>query len=155
MSKKIKPLVTEAEHEQGWTDIDLETRSGRTIKVRLTAPSSMRGLDIGQRIQETGDVTEVIPLCWPEDLDPEIWKRKLDPTEAARLVNVCFCLVFGAAGEKKILALLRMAQTSGRSTADASPNSSAPDSPTPESGASPSSAPGSPQSEESNSTQCS
>lgn len=153
MSKKSKPLVTEEEHEQGWKDLELETRSGRKITVRLTAPNSMQGIDIGQRIQDTGDVTTVIPLCWPADVPAEVWQRKLDPIEAAKLVNICFAIVFGATGEKKILALLRMAQTSGRSIDAASPSSSAPDSPTPDNGASPKSPPGSPPSEKSNSTQ--
>lgn len=140
--KEKTPLVTEADHEQGFAEIDVEFRSGRKAVWPIRALPARTARRVFIEMLDARDPDALLKAALPEgvtlaDVD------KLTLESLGRVEEVASVLAFGERDQKKMAAAAAaLARIRFDRSSPANSGSSAPASDTPKSGAgaSPSSA---------------
>lgn len=149
-----KPLVTDAEHEQGFKHLEVLKRNGSRTMMRINAVDAFKAQTILPEMIATNSTLPLLAAA----LDAENLRliQKLDMTSIQEVQAVAGELAFGRETQKKMEQMSKALLAAMCSTASAAPGStsSAPDSTPPKSGAGacPGSEPGSPSPTSSNST---
>jgi hypothetical protein len=113
-------LVSIADHEAGYKEMEVTTRTDRRMVVRLTAPTRRKSRGLGLALQADGDPWTVVAACAPKSSEvrdqksevggqgtevgtlSEGWMDSLTPASADLVESVAFCLTFGLGFQKKM-----------------------------------------------------
>jgi hypothetical protein len=100
-------LVTAADHDAGFKEIEVVFRSGRRETVKLTAPNYRAAQKLALELARTKDAASVVSACFPRENDAarNTFLNRLTPNSAALIEAVSFTLTFGSDFQKKMEAL--------------------------------------------------
>lgn len=116
-------LVTPADHDAGFKEVEIVYRSGKRETIKLTAPPYRRAQEIALQLQQTKDVTCVVVACLQSLATPSVgvsvpdFLNRLTLDSASRIEAIAFALTFGSDFQKKMEAMGELLQQSMASTA--------------------------------------
>lgn len=97
--------VTEADHEAGFKDCIVTTKSGKALTVRVTALSHREAPSLLKECSEKGDMWLVLYRSLSTGGNGENGEKllnRLSPFDAAQLLGVAWALGYGTEFQKKI-----------------------------------------------------
>ena len=97
-------LVTAADHDAGFKEIEVVFRSGRRESVKLTAPNYRVAQKLALELARTRDAACVVAACFPRENEAarNTFLDRLTPNGAALIEAVSFALTFGSDFQKKM-----------------------------------------------------
>lgn len=121
-------LVTPADHDAGFKEIEIVYRNGRRENLKLTAPNYRRAQQLAMKLSHSKDPLCITEGCLPKEhqKDTETFLSRLTPESGSVVEAISFALTFGSEFQKKMQAageklLQAMASTDSAPSSPLSP----------------------------------